>query len=72
MKWKPIETAKPKVADCALLWTDAGLVIGVWTNDWFGLKRAQGWIDMRDGRRLQPTHCMPLPDPPPLPSPKPA
>ena len=57
--WKPIETA-PKDGRRVLLWRD-GNPLGEWPfmgfwNDY--------WVIYIDGQTIDPTHWMPLPDPP--------
>ena len=62
MKWQPIETCKPECIDSYLLLNGEHVFCG-WLND-------DGWHDDRNQDRddypeePQPTHWMPLPDPP--------
>lgn len=72
MNWQPIETA-PKDGRTILLCGGftSGFASGfndtpaVRTGYWYNGKRVQAWYDTVLGRcPLQPTHWMPLPDPP--------
>ena len=66
-EWQPIKTA-PKNGDQILLWSEMwadtyGMVIGVWRgkrDGWCCAEFITGDWDKED----QPTHWMPLPDPP--------
>ena len=64
MQWQPIETA-PKDYTNILVWNDGGahrdgwVSIAYWNDD--------GWISPFGGE-YDPTHWMPLPEPPQLPA----
>lgn len=64
MEWQPIETAPKKPLDKnnygpeVLLFTSCGCMRGFWDHD-FGKFYIEG-----DDHHNQPTHWMPLPEPP--------
>jgi len=69
LEWKPIETA-PKDRDILLLCPSRGVVRGSWNNDCHKKPRPY-WTNDRERifgvtetRADQPTHWMPLPEPP--------
>jgi len=68
--WQPIETA-PKHIDVLLLCPHRGVVRGRWQDDAYAQKPRPYWTNdreriwgIRQTRDDQPTHWMPLPDPP--------
>ena len=67
MEWQPIETA-PKDSTIVLLyglcvdWASAGVTMGYFNED-YGW-RSQETDGYNDPFLLQPTHWMPLPEPP--------
>lgn len=70
MEWKPIETA-PKSKDLLLFCPRCGVVVGRWDRDTYASVPKPYWTNDRvrifgiRGTRLdQPTHWMPIPQPP--------
>lgn len=66
-KWQPIETA-PKVAETAILvWTGKAIHIATffleWKYDSWATHNTDCWV-IGGGRVVEPTHWMPLPEPP--------
>lgn len=68
-KWLPIETA-PKDGTKILVWTGMGHSVAVWEVQKYHRKPIPYWRTQNLGMRVtmdrayQPTHWMPLPDPP--------
>ena len=70
MEWRPIDTA-PKDADILIHCPVIGCVRGRWRDDAYAAKPRPYWANDREHlfgvvqtRADQPTHWMPLPDPP--------
>lgn len=70
MQWQPIETA-PKDADILLSCPRIGVVRGRWQDDQYAKRPRPYWTNDRERllgiasvRGDQPTHWMPLPEPP--------
>ena len=70
MEWQPIDTA-PKDMDILLYCQRRGIVRGHWNTDEYGRNPAPYWTHdrertwgVRETRDDQPTHWMPLPQPP--------
>ena len=62
MKWKPIETAPKDGTHTLGFWKPIG---GLWYGDDYGVTYFDSgvwWVE--DGEVVEPTHWMPLPDPP--------
>lgn len=60
-EWQPIETA-PKDETPVLLWANTRRDREY--SHWIGAFDGENWRDEVEGHFLQPTHWMPLPDPP--------
>lgn len=69
MKWQPIETA-PKGGDVLMLYCGGAIIIGYYETalEWGkGSDPVNSWVDYDfepGDKRLNPTHWMPLPEPP--------
>ena len=65
MEWQPIETA-PKDGTLVLVWDEdtGGAFAAQFLVEVTGWGNPGEWMDWHGMRLLQPTHWMPLPDPP--------
>lgn len=69
--WRPIESAPKDGTTVLLYFPDRGSVCGSWDKDEYARKPAPYWsrdteriFGVRETRANQPTHWMPLPEPP--------
>ena len=67
MEWQPIETAPKDGTSCLVVAGDGNVGEASWCGPdgwWWINTHLEHWADSIDFRHGEPTHWMPLPDPP--------